>query len=211
MPKLHCYSDGKAVLMETTPHGDAAVGVFPYEAGMRLIVRAELPNKMKRFKTVEIPAMAVGESRQLVDITAAGPGAQIIAFERAMPIAKKRIRKPKAAPTAAGDVSGVASKDGTTPAELWASGIKNVPTPVPDGNVAFLPMMAEYYDSIECGEKRVEYRSDCQKYNTMLGLKKPVAVRLQYGYTKRQMIWQVAKIDYQPGEGYDIYLGKRLS
>ena len=97
-----------------------------------------------------------------------------------------------------------------TPAEWWKSGKQGVPSPQPPGYCAYLVMQAEYYDAIESGEKRAEFREVKPKYIPMLRNKKPVAVRLAYGYTTRQMVWEVVDV-VEDGGWFVIDLGKRLS
>ncbi|MBQ7190816.1 MAG: type I restriction endonuclease subunit R [Kiritimatiellae bacterium] len=97
-----------------------------------------------------------------------------------------------------------------TPAECWKSGKPGVPSPVPPGYCAYLVMMSEYYDAIESGEKRMEYRTVNPKYIPMFRHKKPVAVRLAYGYTTRQMTWEVVGVE-ENGGSFEIELGKRLA
>ena len=97
-----------------------------------------------------------------------------------------------------------------TPIEWWKSGKQGVPSPVPSGYNAYLVMQAEFYDTIESGEKRIEYREIKPKYIPMFHDKKPVAVRLAYGYTTRQMTWEVVKIDEVDGV-FEIHLGKWLA
>ena len=96
-----------------------------------------------------------------------------------------------------------------TPADWWKSGRQGVPSPLPPGYSAYLIMQSEYYDAIESGEKRVEFRDVCPKYIPAFRDKKPVAVRLAYGYTTRQMTWEVEKVEEADGS-FEIYLGKRL-
>lgn len=193
--------DGKDNFDNMLIHGDNLLALKALEQ--------KCTGKKKLYATVQVKDVAFGESRKLIDVAAAGEGARIVAYELAMKLGKKtkpaarRVRPPI-------DDSADDEGDGSTPAQLWASGIKNVPTQLPEGYVAFLPMKAEFYEDIECGVKRAEYRSDTAKYKAMFGMKKPVAVRLQYGYTKRQMAWQVVKVNYEPDEGYEICLGKRL-
>lgn len=97
-----------------------------------------------------------------------------------------------------------------TPAEWWKSGKPGVPSPVPQGYCAYLVMQAEYYDAIESGEKRAEYREVKPKYIPMFRDKTPVAVRLGYGYTTRQMVWEVVGVVEDDGV-FEIELGKRLA
>ena len=96
-----------------------------------------------------------------------------------------------------------------TPAELWKSGKVGIPTVLPAGPCAYLTMEAEPYEAIELGGKRVEVREICEYYIPRFRDKKPVAVRLQHGYTKRQMVWEVEKI-VEEGGAFKIHLGKRL-
>ena len=97
-----------------------------------------------------------------------------------------------------------------TPDNLWASGKSGVETDAPEGYVAVLPMQARWYKQIKEGSKRIEYREVTPRYTTMLVTKKPVAVRLMYGYTKTSMTWLVTKIATTNG-AYAIHLGKRLA
>ena len=97
-----------------------------------------------------------------------------------------------------------------SPAKLWASGKVGVATPTPDGYIAVLPMQGRWYEEIECGSKRIEYRDVTPRYTTMLVEKKPVAVRLMYGYSKKAMVWGVQKVVASNG-AYAIHLGKRYS
>ena len=96
-----------------------------------------------------------------------------------------------------------------TPAEWWKSGKQGVPSPVPQGYCAYLVMMAGNYDAIESGEKRTETRKISPKYIPTLRDKKPVAVRLTYGYTTRQMVWEVESVE-EECVYFGINLGKRL-
>ena len=95
-----------------------------------------------------------------------------------------------------------------TPAELWKIGKQGVPSPLPPGKPAYLVMEGEWYDAIECGEKRIEYRDISAKYIPVFRDKHPKCVRLAYGYTTRQMIWEIERIveDWY----FEIHLGKRL-
>jgi len=96
------------------------------------------------------------------------------------------------------------------PAELWASGKVGVEMPAPDGYVAVLPMQARWYEEIEAGTKRIEYREVTTRYTTMLVKNKPVVVRLMYGYSKKAMVWGIEKVEARNGT-YAIHLGKRYS
>ena len=91
---------------------------------------------------------------------------------------------------------------------LWASGKEDVATPVPDGYVAVLPLEARWYDEIESGEKRVEYRAVEPRYTTMLVANKPVAVKFMYGYSKKSMVWGIDSVVAKSGN-YAINLGLR--
>ena len=71
-------------------------------------------------------------------------------------------------------------------------------------------MQGRWYEEIECGSKRIEYRDVTPRYTTMLVEKKPVAVRLMYGYSKKAMVWGVQKVVASNG-AYAIHLGKRYS
>lgn len=97
-----------------------------------------------------------------------------------------------------------------TPANLWASGQVGVETPVPEGYVAVLPVQSKWYKQIKEGTRRIEYREVSARTTTMLITKKPVAVRLMYGYAKSAMTWLVTKVVATNGT-YAVHLGKRLS
>ena len=79
---------------------------------------------------------------------------------------------------------------------------------MPPGKPAYLVMEGEWYDAIESGEKRIEFREIKPKYIPMFRDKKPKSVRLAYGYSTRQMIWEVEKI--VESTFFEIHLGKRL-
>ena len=96
-----------------------------------------------------------------------------------------------------------------TPVKWWKSGKQGIPAPLPPGKPAYLVMEGEWYDAIECGEKRVEYREIKPKYIPMFHDKKPACVRLAYGYSTRQMIWEIEKIVENDG-CFELHLGKRL-
>ena len=51
---LHCKADGTACLSLAGEKTANDVAVLPYEDGMRIIVRAELPNGVKRCTTVKV-------------------------------------------------------------------------------------------------------------------------------------------------------------
>ena len=208
---IHCKDDGTALISGDAEGQAGDVAVLPYEAGMTIIVRAILPSGVKRCATVTVCDMQEGESKSLVNMEKAGHGAKIVSCERKVEPKKKAVTAvapadgPEEPPT-----NVVPDEDGGTPAELWVSGMKNVPSALPSGKIAFLIMQAEYYDMIECGEKNVEYRKQCKKYKSMFVDHKPVAVKLQYGFTPRQMIWQVFDVKDCGTDGIEIYLGKRI-
>jgi len=206
---LHCRGDGTAVVSSSKASAANDISVLPYVDSMKVIVRVVLADDSKRYTTVSVGGLKAGVAAKIVDVAMAGAGAQILSFERATSL-KQKVRAPSAkgpsqsaVPTAVGT--------GGTPDALWVSGIRNVPTVVPPGHVAFLVMNAVPYDAIEVGAKRCEYRKDCKKYVSMLLKKNPVAVRLQYGYTHAQMVWEVTKVRYKPVDGFEIYLGRRYS
>lgn len=205
---IHCRSDGSAVVSSGKATSSGELAVLPYEDGMKLVVHAVLSGGLKRYTTVSATGLSSGVPVQLVDIASAGDGAQIASYETAAPLRRK---KPKVRSVEPRSLGAVTSGDGSTPNALWMSGIHDVPTVVPSGHVAYLVMKAEYYEAIESGEKRSEYRKDCKKYVSMLLKKNPIAVVLQYGYTPRKMTWEVIKVIYTPGDGFEIVLGRRYS
>lgn len=205
---LHCKADGTACLSNANAESNGDVAVLPYETGMKVVVRVSLSSGAKRCAAVTVGEMQDGECRAIADMETAGEGARIVACEL------KPVTKQKAAPKAV-PVDDVLpdvepDNDGGTPAALWVSGMKNVPSALPSGRIAFLIMQAEWYELIESGEKNVEYRKQCKKYKSMFVDHKPVAVKLQYGFTPRQMIWQVLDVEDHASDGIDILLGKRI-
>ena len=164
---LHCLDDGAAYVSESdAKEKQQEVAVLPYEDGMAVIVRAELPNGVKKCTTVKVAGMEDGAERFIANLMAAGDDSQVIscavkkglvkmngAFgDRALPGGADRIR--------------ALPDDGEygTPAELWASGIKDVPSALPNGTIPFLTMQRIWYDAIECGDKRTEFRKQSEKY-----------------------------------------------
>ena len=220
---LHCKADGKACLSLAGEKTVDDVAVMPYEDGMRVIVRAELPNGVKRCTTVEVSGMADGAANPIVDLAGAGDGAKIVSCVAKGGLLSGRPRLQNASqadedsdldgadiPDEEGSANAEYDDDGGTPAELWVSGVKNAPSALPDGNIPFLPMQKQWYEAIECGDKRVEYRKQCPKYRKWFIEQHPVAVKLQVGYTKRQMIWEVVGAEDCGADGINIYLGKRI-
>ena len=87
----------------------------------------------------------------------------------------------------------------------------------------FLVMQKVWFDEIECGNKKVEYRDDSDFYISRLcskdkegkitGLKNYKMVILQEGYNKgaRRMMVEITDIKYFRYAGFEIYLGEILS
>ena len=87
----------------------------------------------------------------------------------------------------------------------------------------FLVMQKVWFDEIECGNKKVEYRDDSDFYISRLcnkdkegkitGLKNYKTVLLQEGYNKgaRRMMVEITDIKYLRYDGFEIYLGEILS
>ncbi len=92
-----------------------------------------------------------------------------------------------------------------------------------------LPIKAKWYDMIESGEKKEEYR-ECKKYwvkrlmchgigyNWIISFKPYTHVRFHYGYTKRIMLFELKEIVIGKGnpawgapdhEVFILKLGKR--
>ena len=190
-------------------NGDIAV--LSYEDGMKVVFRAELSSGIKRCTTVTVGDMHEGKCKSIVNLEKAGQGAKIIGCERNVAVKKKALTND-VMPTGEEEMplEVIPDEDGGTPAALWVSGMKNVPSALPSGKIAFLIMQAEWYEMIESGEKNVEYRKQCKKYKSMFVDHKPVAVKLQYGFTPRQMIWQVINVEDCGANGIEIYLGKRI-
>ena len=220
---LHCMADGTACLSLAGEKTENDVAVLPYEDGMRVIVRAELPNGAKRCTTTTVAGMEDGTTMPIVDLAGAGDGAKVVSciVKGGLLSGRPRLHNAPQAEedsdldeTAMPDEEVAANAeyddDGGTPAELWASGIKNAPSALPDGNVPFLIMQKRWYEAIECGEKRVEYRKQCPKYKKWFIEQHPAAVKLQCGYTNKQMVWEVFGTEDGGADGIEIYLGKRI-
>ena len=87
----------------------------------------------------------------------------------------------------------------------------------------FLVMQKIWFDEIECGNKKVEYRDDSDFYISRLcskdkegkitGLKNYKTVLLQEGYNPgaRRMMVEITDIKYLRYDGFEIYLGEILS
>jgi len=72
-----------------------------------------------------------------------------------------------------------------------------------------------WYDEIESGRKRVEYRDICPYWDHLLwdnGITERIeAIKFNRGYTHTCMTWEVTEICRNEDEGvYEIHLGKRL-
>ena len=220
---FHCKADGKACLSLAGEKTADDVAVMPYEDGMRVIVRAELPNGVRRCTTVEVSGMGDDIAKPIVDLAGAGDGAKVVScvVKEGLLSGRPRLQNTPQADEDS-DLVGVGmpgeevvadaeyDDDGGTPAELWVSGVKNAPSALPDGNIPFLPMQKQWYEAIECGDKRVEYRKQCPKFRKWFIEQHPAAVKLQVGYTNRQMIWEVAGSEDCGADGIEIHLGKRI-
>ena len=210
MSFLHCAADGSAKVTDTGAVLFGDVAVLPYDDGMKVVVRAELANDVKRCVTVTVAGMAENEMRQIVNLAAAGKGAKVVScvvnggLEKAEDCTHVVSETP-----IAGNASN-SDDDFGTPTELWASGIKGVPSAMPKGSIPFLTMKKVWYEAIECGDKRSEMRKQCQKYHKWFIEQHPAAVKLQCGYTNRQMVWEVQKVHDCGEDGINVYLGKRI-
>lgn len=209
---MHCRGDGTAFVSEEADAHDGDVAVLSYEDGMKVVLRAELPSGVKRCTTVTVGDVHEGDCKSIVNLEKAGQGAKIVGCERKLAVRKKTLTNDDMSESEYEmPLEVIPDEDGGTPAALWVSGMKNVPSALPSGKIAFLIMQAEWYEMIESGEKNVEYRKQCKKYKSMFVDHKPVAVKLQYGFTPRQMIWQVIDVEDCGDDGIDIYLGKRIA
>lgn len=205
---LHCKADGTACLSNASAELNGDVAVLPYETGMKVVVRVSLSSGTKRCAAVTVGEMQDGECRAIANMEKAGEGARVVSCELKPVTKQKAVPKEVPVDEVLPDVE--PDEDGGTPAALWVSGMKNVPSALPSGRIAFLIMQAEWYEMIESGEKNVESRKQCKKYKSMFIDHHPVAVRLQYGFTPRQMIWQIAGVEDYGDDGIDILLGKRI-
>ena len=208
---IHFKADGTAFVSGTKEVQDGDIAVLSYEDGMKVVVRAALPSGVKRCSTVTVSDMHEGECKSIVNLEKAGQGAKIVACERKVDVKKKAVtQSDRSMGEEEVPLEVIPDEDGGTPAALWVSGMKNVPAAMPTGKVAFLIMQAEWYEMIESGRKDAEHRKQCKKYKAMFVDHKPVAVKLQYGFTPRQMIWQVLDVEDHAVDGIDIILGKRI-
>ena len=223
---LHCLEDGTAFVSNDgrartsdVPH---EVAVLPYEEGMNVIVRVELANGVRRCTTAIVEGLVDGETKAIVDLEAAGDSAKVVSCmvkggltcgggPRGPDNGRARLLNAPDSDNGRVGVSRTSNDDdGGTPAELWVSGIKDVPSALPNGNIPFLTMQKYWYEEIECGAKDVEHRKQCPKYRKWFVDHHPAAVRLQCGYTNKQMIWEVVDVEDCGKDGIDILLGKRI-
>lgn len=212
---LHCLDDGTAYVSGTDAKATPEeVSVLPYEDGMAVIVRAELPNGVKKCTTVNVAGMEDGTAKTIADLKEAGEDSEVVSckvkkglLRRAGGEARDRVScgEGRARSPSAQD-----EEEGGTPSVLWASGIKNVPSALPDGNIPFLTMQGIWYDAIACGEKRTEFRKQCEKYRKWFIEQHPAAVKLQRGYTNCQMVWEVVGAEDCGVDGIAIHLGNRI-
>lgn len=82
-----------------------------------------------------------------------------------------------------------------------------------------LPLKAKWYEMIESGEKKEEYREIKEYWRKRLVNKHYSHVRFRYGYTKRTMLFELKGITVGYGRPewgapkrtgvYILYLGKR--
>ena len=210
MSFLHCAADGSAKVTDNGAVVFGDVAVLPYDDGMKIVVRAELANGVKRCVTVTVAGMAENETRQIVNLAAAGKGAKVVSC-----VVKGGLEKmaDNAHPNAeVQSVSNTSDEDDDfgTPSEFWVSGIKGVPSAMPKGSIPFLTMMKVWYEAIECGDKRSEHRKQCSKYHKQFIEQHPAAVKLQCGYTNRQMVWEVVGAEDCGDDGIEVFLGKRI-
>lgn len=207
---LHCAVDGSANVTDSDAALSGDVVVLPYDDGMKVVVRAELANGVKRCVTVTIAGMADGEIRPIVNLAAAGKGAKVVScavkggLEKMVDNAHPHAEAQRVSSMSNGE------DDFGTPSELWVSGIKGAPSAMPKGSIPFLTMMKVWYEAIECGDKRSEMRKQCQKYHKWFIEQHPAAVKLQCGYTNRQMVWEVVGAEDCGEDGIEILLGKRI-
>lgn len=211
---LHCLDDGTAYVSDKDAKGAPdEVAVLPYEEGMAVIVRAELPTGEQKCVTVKLSSMEDGAAKAIADLKAAGEDSKVVSCK-----IKKGLSRMAGGEThdsvphdGGRERTAVASDDDGTPSELWASGIKNAPSALPGGNIPFLTMQGIWYDAIERGDKRTEFRKQSDKYRKWFVEQHPVAVKLQRGYTNRQMVWEVVGAEDCGADGIAIHLGKRIS
>lgn len=210
---LHCLDDGAAYVSESSAkEKQQEVAVLPYEDGMAVIVRAELPNGVKKCTTVKVAGMEDGAERFIVDLMTAGEDSQVVSCSVKKGLVKVNgVLGDHAKPGGADRIRALPADDECgTPAELWASGIKNVPSALPNGSIPFLTMQRIWYDAIECGDKRYELRKQSEKYRKWFIEQHPAAVKLQRGYTNCQMTWEVIGTKDCGADGIVIQLGKRI-
>jgi len=72
-----------------------------------------------------------------------------------------------------------------------------------------------WYDEIEAGRKRIEYRDICPYWSHLLwdaGRRDRVKrIKFSRGYTLRKMTWAVQRIEANRTDGvYEIHLGSRI-
>jgi len=88
--------------------------------------------------------------------------------------------------------------------------------PSADGITINAALTFHWYDEIDKGSKRIEYREIGPYWDAKLwdnGITERIAaIRFSRGYTNTRMTWEVTKITRNEDEGvYEIHLGKRLA
>lgn len=82
-----------------------------------------------------------------------------------------------------------------------------------------LPLKKEWYEMIEGGEKKEEYRETKEYWRKRLTGKHYTHVRFRYGYTKRTMLFELDSVTVGQGKPewgapkekvYILHLGKRI-
>ena len=88
--------------------------------------------------------------------------------------------------------------------------------------ILYLPLKKEWYEMIERGDKREEYREGDEETESpvFIFFKDYDAVCFSYGYTRRRMLWECKGVDFGRGrpewgapdhETFIIKLGNRLN
>lgn len=112
----------------------------------------------------------------------------------------------------------VAAHPSATPPYWWKSGVWGVESPMPEGGNVVMGLKQKWYDKIEAGVKREEYREKKAYWDERLGGRKGRELRsvtfMRGQASPVQMTWEVLGVETakDPGRSgyYIIQLGKRI-
>jgi len=112
----------------------------------------------------------------------------------------------------------VAAHPSATPPYWWKSGVWGVESPLPEGGNIVIGLKQKWYDKIEAGVKREEYREKKAYWDERLGGRKGKELRsvtfMRGQASPVQMTWEVLSVETATQSDYTGYyiirLGKRI-